>query len=165
MVHKPKHKVHSFRGLLADGGEDEINLERQNVNLAYRIVKFVVFPNFPGTQDYESTLQVWRESQDSISTTTATVDFTDADLLAVGYFVEDKSATYGNPPGVIAVFDNILFSRNIYVTHTSTISSSVDESMNYYLELEEVPVGAATLMQLKLGVARKLNLKQDPVPT
>jgi len=158
MVHKPKHKVHSFRGLLDDAGQDEINLERQNVNLAYRIVKFLVFPNLPGTQDYESTLQVWREEQDSISTTVATVDFTDTDLLAAAYYVEDKSATYGNPPGIIAVFDNVLFSRNIYVTHTATAGA---EKMNYYLELEEVPVGAATLMQLKLGVARKLNLQQD----
>ena len=53
MVHKPKHKVHSFRGLLADSGEDEINLERQNVNLAYRIVKFEIISNLPGTQDAE----------------------------------------------------------------------------------------------------------------
>jgi len=158
MVHKPKHKVHSFRGLLGDGGEDEINLERSNANLAYRIVKFVVFPNLPGTQDYESTLQVWRESQDSISTSVATVDFSNPDLLAAAYFVEDKSATYGNPPGVIVVFDNVLFSRNIYVTHTATTGS---ENMNYYIEIEEVPVGAATLMQLKLQVARKLNLQQD----
>jgi hypothetical protein len=35
------------------------------------------------------------------------------------------------------------------------------ESCNYYIEIEEVPVEAATLMQLKLQVARKLNLQQD----
>ena len=154
MVHKPKHKVHSFRGLLADGGQDEINLERQNVNLAYRIVKFEGLPNTPGVGDYESTLMIWRESQTSISTSAATVDFNDGDLLAAlvqlwsGYDTATSSV----------VFDNVLFSRNIYVTHTNTSGSN---SFNYYIEIEEVPVTASTLMQIKLGVARKLNLQQD----
>ena len=60
MVHKPKHKVHSFRGLLGDGGQDEINLERQNVNLAYRIVTFQIFPEHTGDKAYESTVQIWK---------------------------------------------------------------------------------------------------------
>jgi len=158
MVHKPKHKVHSFRGLLADGGQEEINLERQNVNLAYRIVKFTGFPHTPGVGDYESTLMVWREEQSSISTTAATTDFSDPDLLGA-YF--DHGFTSGASTSSTTnevVFDNVLFSRNIYVTHTNTTGSG---SYNYYIELEEVPVGASTLMQLKLGVARKLNLQQD----
>jgi len=154
MVHKPKHKVHSFRGLLGDGGQDEISLERQNVNLAYRIIKFELFPNLPGTEASESTVQVWREEQTSISATTATVDFTDADLLAASF------VGAGDPlirSTFTTTFDNTLFSRNIYVTHTNADGTG---ACNYYIELEEVPVGAATLMQIKLGVARKLNLTQ-----
>jgi len=155
MVHNPKHKVHSFRGLLGDGGQDEIHLERQNVNLAYRIVKFEAFPNLPGTTDWECTLQVFKEEQTSISTSTATVDFTDTNLLAAIYYPESASITYAGMPTV--TFGNEIFSRNIYVTHTDTTGST---SMNYYLEIEEVPVTAATLMQLKLQVARKLNLQE-----
>ena len=60
---------------------------------------------------------------------------------------------------VISIFDNILFSRNIFV---SQYDNDGDRALNYYIELEEVPVNAATLMQLKLGVARKLNLSQNP---
>ena len=161
MVHNPKHKVHSFRGLLADGGQDEINLERQNLNLAYRIIKFAIMQNYPGTGDVESTVQIFRESQTSISTTTATVDFSDPDLLGAAYIHEGATVANANT-GISIIFDNILFSRNIFVTHTETQGTF---KCNYYIELEEVPVGAATLMQLKLGVARKLNLKQDPVPT
>jgi len=151
MVHKPKHKVHSFRGLLGDGGEDEINLERQNVNLAYRVTKFEVFPKQPGGQTQESVVTIYRESQ-TMSTTSHDVDFDNADLLGAAYYAANASPA---PASAILVvtFDNVLFSRNIFVGHTDINGT---QPCNYYIEIEEVPVGAATLMQLKLGTARKL---------
>jgi len=152
MVHNPKHKVHSFRGLLGDGGQDEINLERQNLNLAYRIVKFEIMLNTPGTGGgTETIVKIYREDQ-ATPGIDAVVDFSDPDLLGAAYISEQDNAQY--TPGVVIVFDNTLFSRNIWVT-----SSDIDgsHSMNYYIELEEVPVGAATLMQIKLGTARKLG--------
>jgi len=151
MVHKPKHKVHSFRGLLGDGGQDEINLERQNANLAYRIVKFQVMTSTPGGVTYEHIVKVYKEEQSSV---TAVIDFSQPDLLAVGYITQNDTMRGGYNQ---YIFDNVLFSRNIYVTQADEAGSS---AANYYLELEEVPVNAATLMQLKLGVARKLNLTQ-----
>jgi hypothetical protein len=151
MVHKPKHKVHSFRGLLGDGGQDEINLERQNVNLAYRIVKLECFTGADTfTTTVEAVVSVWREKQTAI---TGTMDFTNADLL--GMFSYNDGSAAGDsaaPPRII--FDNVLFSRNIYVT--SKCDGTNTQPMNYYIEIEEVPVRAATLMQLKLGTARKL---------
>ena len=153
MVHKPKHKVHSFRGLLADGGQDEINLERSNVNLAYRVIKFQAISSNPGLEQHESVLKIYREEQTSI---TGTVDLTDPDVLAVINY------TSGNISSEIyfmsVIMDNVLFSRNIYVTHAENDGTS---SINYYIEIEEVPVNASTLMQLKLGVARKLNLSES----
>jgi len=157
MVHKPKHKVHSFRGLLGDGGQDKINLERQNVNLAYRIVKLEIIPYNTGNVTIQSIVKVYREEQDTID---GKVDFTDNELLGVANYEKSSSAAYSSSLNII--FDNVLFSRNIYVTH---YDNNTGEQSNYYMELEEVPVGAATLMQLKLGVARKLNLSQDPVVT
>jgi len=156
MVHKPKHKVHSFRGLLADGGQDEINLERQNVNLAYRIVKFELLPyKFGSTADeLKSVVKIYRENQTSID---AVIDFTQTDLIGAGTLNSPgDNAAY--PMALISIFDNMLFSRNIYVTHENVHTDG--GSVNYYIEIEEVPVGAATLMQLKLGVARKLSLTQ-----
>jgi len=152
MVHKPKHNVHSFRGLLADGGQDEINLERSNANVAYRLIKFEIISGAPGVTSYEHIVQVWKESQSSIPTSGATIDFSNPDLLAAANSVSADTRGYG-PYTPAAIFDNELFSRNIYVTHTDNDSTT---SCNYYLELEEVPVGAATLMQIKLGTARKL---------
>jgi len=150
MVHKPKHKVHSFRGLLADGGQDEINLERQNVNLAYRIVKFQIMPEKPTNQKQEQTVKIYREEQSSID---AFIRFTDVDLLGAAYIENNENADFMGISSVV-IFDNVLFSRNIFVTHDDAGGDS--RSCNYYIEIEEVPVGAATLMQLKLGTARKL---------
>ncbi len=146
MVHKPKHKVHSFRGLLGDADQDEINLERQNVNMAYRIVKLQAITTAPGTTTAEAVVKVYRESQSSID---ATIDFNDTDLLGVVFWSGRTSAV----PGDTIIFDNILFSRNIYVT-AKDVDSARDT--NYYIEIEEVPVTASTLMQIKLGTARKL---------
>ena len=153
MVHKPKHKVHSFRGNLEKGGEYEINLERSNVNLAYRIIKFQTMLTNWGQVTVENVTKVYRESQSSID---MVVNFADPDLLAANCFSFNMSANYSGDASIV-IFDNVLFSRNIFVT---TENSSADENINWYLELEEVPVGPATLMQLKLGVARKLNLEQ-----
>jgi len=153
MVHKPKHKVHSFRGLLNDGEEDEINLERSNANVAYRIVKFDVMGNTPGADSQESIVKIYREKQTSID---GVVNFDDTDLLGVAIWMNKSSVDF--PVSHQVIFDNTLFSRNIYVTNDDVDSTN---ACNYYIELEEVPVGAATLMQLKLQVARKLNLQQD----
>jgi len=157
MVHKPKHKVHSFRGLLGDGGEDEINLERSNVNLVYRIIKFEIMPYTPGDAAIDNVITVWRESGNSQgSGGGANIDFSLPDLLAAGWL---SASTTNFSSDMTTIFDNTLFSRNIYVTQTDNDGS---DSVNYYIELEEVPVNAATLMQLKLGVARKLNLTEGP---
>ena len=147
MVHKPKHKVHSFRGLLGDGGQDEISLERQNVNLAYRITKFEVLGPDAAT-NMRQVIKIYRESQSSVTTT---INFSDPDLLGAAVLEDYDALATG--ASTIVTFDNVLFSRNIFVNskgHTDT------PSVNYYIEIEEVPVAASTLMQIKLGSARKL---------
>jgi len=148
MVHKPKHKVHSFRGLLIDGGQDKINLERQNVNLAYRIVKFQAMATDP-SENVEAVVKIFREHQTSVD---ADIDFTNADLLGANLITQSSSA-HNYPEDTSIIFDNILFSRDIYVTLKGVDYTA---SVNYYIEIEEVPVGAATLMQIKLASARKL---------
>jgi len=153
MVHNPKHKVHSFRGLLGDGGQDEINLERQNVNLAYRITKFQIITELPGVTQVEFIVKVYKEEPTAVD---GAINFSDPNLLAAAeYSANDNGWTAGSHA---VVFDNELFSRNIYVTGIDVNGSY---SVNYYIEIEEVPVNAATLMQLKLAVARKLDLSES----
>ena len=144
-----QYKVLSFRGLLADQAQDEIALERQNANVAYRIRKFEVMSQSPKDADLVGIVKVWREKQSSPHTAT-TINFGDPNLLAVALWREGNLLTEANT--FHTIFDDILFSRNIYVT---SVDSDGSGGMNYYLELEEVPVAASTLMQIKLGTARR----------
>ena len=150
MVHKPKHRVHSFRGLLGDGGEDIIELNKQNNNVAYKIIKFNILSATPSS-NIEHLVEIWNESQSSI---TGTINVTAPDWLASAW---ESGGGYSRPENFHVMINDAIFSRNIYVTHFEVVGST---SCNYYIELEEVPVSPATLMQLKLGVARKLNLTQ-----
>ena len=132
MVHKPKHRVHGFRGLLADGGQDEIRLERQNANLAYRIVKLEMIGIRPSTTKQESTLKIYKTSQSSI---TDTIDFSGSDLLGVIYRETDSGAN-SNEPAVV-IFDREIFNQDIYITHVDENSAA---AANYYMELEVIPL-------------------------
>ena len=155
MVHKPKHKVHTFKGMILTGGQDEINLEGQNVNVAYRILSFKIMGRDPLVDEGETVMKVYRESQSSIN---GQVDFTDPDLLAAALYTNRATArTY--PINQVMLSDTTIFSRNVYVT---MLDDSASTGCSYILELEEVPVSASALMQLKLGVARKLNLTESP---
>jgi hypothetical protein len=154
MHYKGTGKMHSFRGLLADGGQDKIRIQGPVGAIAWRITKFQGFPNLPATVDQESLLLVWREKQTSVPISAPTVDFTDSELLAAAYYV-GMSSTYGYSSDVV-IFDNALFSRNIYVTHTEGVSSF---KQNYYIELEEVKVSKAGMAQLAVAAARRLEEK------
>jgi len=142
--------MHSFKGLLGDGGEDEIELNKQNNNIAYRIVRFDILSNTPQS-NIEHLVQIWTESQSSIG---ATIDFTDEDWLGSAW---ESGGGYTRAHNYHVVFQDKLFSRNIFVTNFESVGAVAS---NYYIVLEEVPVTAATLMQLKLATARKLSLTQ-----
>jgi len=144
-------KVHSFRGILADGGQDKIRIQGPVGNIAWRITKFEVMPNYPGGATQESICQVWREEQLSLVTSSATINFENDELLAAAYYVQ-----YGLPAAgqntAIVTFDNALFVRNIWVTHTDNDSAAL---INYYIELEEIKVSKAGMAQLAVAAARR----------
>ena len=125
--------VKSFKGLIADGGQDTIVLHTNDGSTGYRIVKFDVFPHKPGTQQSESTVQVFKIQQATVSTTTATVDFADNTLLAAGFY--GKSAGVDNAETKLIHFDNEIFNQDIFVTHTETAGT---QAVNYYIELEQI---------------------------
>ena len=152
MVHKPKHKVHSFRGLLGDGGIDQIRLERQNANIAYRIVKFQVLSNDLNA-NLESTVKIYKDNPESAD---ELVDFSDPALLGAAT-LNQASQQYYFPAGII-IFDNEIFSRDIYVINKCHDNIG---PINYYIEIEEVPVSASALIQIKLGTARRIKTKES----
>jgi len=124
--------IKSFRGILADGGQDRIRLSTIKGKVGYKINKFEVFPNIPGGATQESIVMAWKTSQTTIPTSSGTVDFTDPDLLGAAYYVQ-----YGLPATgqntVIIVFDNEVVNQDIYITNTDNDSAAL---MNYYIEME-----------------------------
>jgi len=126
--------IKAFRGILEDGGQDRIRLSTIQGKIGYRITKFQVFPNLPGTVQQESTVMVWKTEQASVSTSTATVDFTDSNLLGAVHYQDSASVDNANGP-LVVMFDREIFNQDIYVTHTDTTDAKL---MNYYLELEVI---------------------------
>ena len=129
--------IKSFRGLIADGGQDIVPLSTKNGSIGYRIKKLTIFPNKPGhTTSAESVVQIFSIQQTTVLTTAATVDFSDQTLLGVAYYQDHVDSAY--PGSIDIVFDNMTFNQDIYITHTSSTTTGVDGDMNYYIELEQI---------------------------
>jgi len=155
MHYKGTGKVHSFRGLLVDGGQDKISIQGSVGAIAWRITKFELIGYNPSATANESTVKVWREEQgvdDGSGDPYKFIDFQDNELLAAAYY--SGAAANSQPQDVSVIFDNALFSRNIYLTH---FDGSANVAINYYIELEEVKVGKSGMAQLALAAARRVQ--------
>ena len=69
---------------------DKINLKTLNGKTGYRIKQFKIIGEQPGTETVELLVKIFSKEV----TPTATVDFTDADLMAVAYLLEFKCNKY-----------------------------------------------------------------------
>jgi hypothetical protein len=125
--------IKTFRGLIASGEQDIINLHTNDGRTGYRIVKFEMLTPKPGTTDYEHIIKIWKVSQTTID---EEIDFSDQTLLGAG-FTEGAAATnfIGNPLTVI--FDGEIFNQDIYITQYDAKSSL---ACNYYIELEQMSI-------------------------
>ena len=125
--------VKTYRGLLADGGQERIRLSTIQGKVGYRIVKFQIFPNNPGTQSGEYVMKTYKVEQTAVDNV---IDFSDQTLLAASYYT-DQNAPSTTPGEIVTVFDQEVFNQDIYITYIDTDGS---ESTNYYLELEIIPL-------------------------
>ena len=125
--------IKTFRGQLADGGQDRIRLQTIKGKVGYRIVKFEIMPyNFNITEEYTCT--VWKSLQSTLS---VLFNFTDSDLLAAAYF-ENTSGSSEAPTGAHIIFDNEVFNQDIYIINKC--AGTGGSLLNYYLELEVIPL-------------------------
>jgi len=148
--YKGTGKMHSFKGLLADGAQERIRIQGATGEIAWRITKFQIMMKTPGTGGgTESIVKIYREEQTTVD---GVIDFGNDELLGAAYISEQDNAQY--PPGIVIVFDNALFSRNIWITHNDIDGS---HNINYYMELEEVKVSAAGMAQLAVAAARRVS--------
>jgi len=127
--------VKTYRGLLADSAQDRIRLSTIKGKVGYRFTKLAIIGNTPGDATSEGIVKFFKGSQ---STVDGLVDFGDADLLAVGYWEDGSTAGYTGTLNVI--FDQEVFNQDIYVTFKSSEGSV---AMNYYIELEIIPLDDA----------------------
>jgi len=146
--HEGATMIKTYRGMIADGGQDHIRLKTLKGDIGYKINKFKIFPSQPGQQTAENTVVIWKLKQSSVSATAIVIDFTNADLLGVGFYVSAGSA---RPSTNIVVFDTEIFNQDIYITNTDT-SGAI--ACNYYLVLEQVMLNdnestMATLQSLR----------------
>jgi len=149
--------IKTFRGILADGGQDKINLKTLKGDIGYKITKFDLFPNRPGgTSHVESVMAIWRLPQTSIPTANSIIDFTDADMLAAGYLTDDVNNASG--PLQIVIFDQEIFNQDIYITHTDEGGSA---KCNYYLELEQIKLNENESTMATLQSLRRFGLPRN----
>ena len=124
--------IKTFRGLLADGGQDRIRLGTNKGKVGYKIIKFQTFPTEPGEQNIESTAKIYKVKQTTVDNT---VDFADNTLLAAAYYQDGTDVNLAGSESVI--FDNEIFNQDIYIT---AFDSASDQKTNYYIELEVIPL-------------------------
>jgi len=124
--------IKTFRGLLVDGGQDQIRLQTIKGKVGYKIVKFEIIDSAPGTVNTENVVKIYTASQTTID---GAVNFSDTELLGVAFWVFNSSnPQYSTTEAVI--FDREIFNQDIYITNKD-VSANANKS-NYYIELEVV---------------------------
>ncbi len=119
--------IRTFRGAIADGGIDTINLHTNDGTTGYKVIKFQTMPLSPGASAQELVTKIYTIPQ---TTATATVDFSDPTLLACTIFNQSSNAwtTFET-----VIFDNMTFNQDIHITCQDTQNAA---GCNYYIELE-----------------------------
>jgi len=140
--------IKTFRGLLADGGQDRIRLSTIKGKVGYRIVKFQTMNMNPGAQLIEGVMKVYKDQQSSID---GIVNFTDSSLMAADYHIDNDSTAYATSE--VVIFDQETINQDIYITFKDI---STGQSMNYYIVLEVIPLDDAgaeytTLKDMRQG--------------
>ena len=123
--------VKTFRGLLANDGQDRIRLQTIKGKVGYRINLFQVMgPN--SSTDIEHVLKIFKIKQSTIS---SSINFTDSNLLAVAVITDSTGRE--TLPTPIIIFDKEIFNQDIYITSKADDNAA---NINYYLELEVIPL-------------------------
>jgi len=152
MHYKGTGKVHSFRGLLtdvADSNQRKIRIQGPVGAIAWRITKLQVMSEDPFDGDSaEHIVKVYREYQSSVD---GNVNFENDELLGAA-IINNHTSGYQDPSFPVIIFDNALFSRNIWITHKDMQGAI---SCNYYIELEEVKLSKVGMAQLAVAAARR----------
>lgn len=143
----------SFRGKLAIGEQDRISLKTNNGKTGYKITKFQILSTLPGAAAANEEMIAQIYSKDQTGSISSTVDFTDADLLAVAYQETVVGAQEGLTTTIL--FDNAKFNQDIFVNVTD--ASGGTTPVNYYIELETMKLSDLEATMLTLQSLRTIS--------
>jgi len=121
--------IKSFRGLIAHGTQDIINLHTNDGKTGYKIKKLQAINESPGTTTCELVVKVYTVSQTAV---TGTMDFSDQELIGSLYY---RGASADTSSSVIVV-DTVTFNQDIFITAIDNSGNA--ESSNYHIELEQI---------------------------
>jgi len=138
----------SYRGKVPIGEQERIRLKTIDGKTGYKISKFQVMPTAPGINHQEIVAKITKTDQ--TGSIDALVDFTNSDLLAVNYFVENPGTNV--TPDDSIIFDNEKFNQDIFINITDANGGTVP--VNYYIELESM-----TLSDLEATMLTLQNIK------
>jgi len=128
--------IKTFRGKIADEGQDIVVLHTRDGSTGYRIIKLQVIPDDPTDQtSFDCVTKIYSTPQvgGGLPGVTDTVDFSDQELLGVAFYSSSSTLTPGEQ---VIIFDQALFNQDIYITNS--INGTAGREMNYYMELEQI---------------------------
>jgi archaellum component FlaF (FlaF/FlaG flagellin family) len=140
----------TFRGALAPGLQDKINIRQKDGKTGYKITRFEQIQARPGTDSVELIGQIF--TTDQTAAITSTIDFTDSDLLAINYYKAGASSS--NPTTTQIIFDQEIVNQNLFVTIVDEAGGT--QKGNYFIELEEVKLSDIQSTQLTLKSLRAI---------
>ena len=124
--------IKTFRDKIGNAEQQVIHLAGGDINTGYKIHKLTLMTTDPGNASQDLVLKIYSVKQDSVPSTGATIDFSQDELVAAGYF---SQATTDFSHRQTVIFDKEVFNQDLYVTFTDNDGS---DPCNYLLELEEV---------------------------
>jgi len=133
------NRILSYKGLLADDGQDTILLSTKKGEVGYRITKYEIMPHNYGGANGEHMVQIWKEEQSSIG---GEIDFSDNRLLGAGVISNSTSGSTYPSLGTV-IFGNEIVNQDIYITH---VDKGGTAACNYYLELEVIKLDESQAM-------------------
>jgi len=132
------NRILSYKGLIANGGQDTILLSTKKGEVGYRIKKFMIMQNTPGASSTELVSKIYTKEQTSVD---GVVDFSDTTLLAAITYENDSGV--GTGPNTAIILDQLTFNQDIYITAIDIASS---QSTNYHIELEAMKLDESQAM-------------------
>lgn len=148
--------IKTFRGLLANGEQQRVALHHNSGKTGYRILKFQIMNNIPGTLDHENIVKIYKVQQMTVD---GVVDFSENTLIGAAFRSGDATAN-NYPEDITVIFDGEIFNQDIYLTNID-VSGNV-ALMNYYIELEEMSLA---LDEATVATLKDIRNSGTPTPT